>query len=617
MTLMDQAIYGASLLGNKLFGNPVIRPDVNILLAQHGYFKKFGEGGLESLEQLYTGLTNKDYFQKEIHTSQIKPFKALRDLKAYHKGELHLSTEQLIDKYLQVYPGIPAEIVARMLNIGDKPFRYAAEGAAAETIGKQQFKLNGVELERFVRFPKEVAKSLYISRGLSEEEASTKAEKVEERIVKEGEEAVFQQSNIISKAFEGIKNALQSKDETDPTVKFGKNAIRLLGVLNMPFVKTPVNIAWEVLNLVVPELAMLQSITYGAVAIKNNSHNDFIKSKKWLAHATTGYALMSLVSYLVSNGAIAGDDEDKPYKAKTVKGKGTYEKPSRLNISKVFRLITGGNSEDEDDDVMIDLSWFGATGVVMNMQANRWAGMTEQERKEHSSIGDISSRFWSGVSMGLMNSVFEGTITALDALRTQRMDNWGTNMLNVGMNFIEPATISQFSRATRPYEYSMTADSFSDKMVNNVKARFFGKVTPRVNVWGEPMKRSGTAKDVFMRMLGISKYNKDVFAEPIHQDFKRTGNADFYPPAVSNTITIKGDNKKLTTKQYQLLEAYVGSARKTLVSAYINDMGKAGGMVYSKLNDEQKLAMLKKLYKKGYEYGKNQFLYSNPELFQK
>jgi hypothetical protein len=266
--------------------------------------------------------------------------------------------------------------------------------------------------------------------------------------------------------------------------------------------------------------------------------------------------------------------------------------------------------------MLVDLSWFGATGVIMNMQANRYENMTKEERESQGYVSNLFSRIHQGIALGLMNSVFEGTINGLDAIRTGRTDNWFTNMMNVGLNFAEPATFAQLSRASRPYEYSMTADDFSGKMVNNLRARFFGKVTPKTNIWGEPMKREGGFKDVTLRMAGFSRYDKNVFAEPIHQDFKRTGNADFYPPAVSKKITINKNEKELTTKQYQLLDAYVGSARKALVGAFVNDKGKTGDSIYSKLNDDQKIKVLKELYKKGYDYGKAQFLYSNPDLLQ-
>lgn len=619
LTAIDGAIWGASLLGNKLFGNPIIKPDTNILLAQKGYFNKGGEGSGQAIKQVFTGLTNKDYFQKEVYNSQIKPFSSAKDLWASAKGDKPLTTEQIFAKLLQASPiGISAELVARGLNIGDKPFRYAAEGAIADTLAIQEFGLKGIERERFIRFPKEVAKRIYKARGLSEEDATKRAEAIENRIVTEGEEAVFQQKNVISEVVNAIKNQLSSNNDGtgSPLKNLGNNAAKLFGLLNMPFVKTPVNIAWEVFNLVNPEFALLQSAAYGVRAFKNGSREDALKAKKWAAHAATGWALLAATAYLASIGAVSGDDEDEPFKEKEAKGKGTYEKPYRLNLSKTYRALFGEDLDTQDGDLQVDLSWFGATGMVMNMQANKYENMTKEERDNMTYVDNLFARMRAGATEGLVNSVFQGTLTAVDAIRTGRTDQWMMGMMNVGMNFIEPATLAQISRATRPYEYTLKAETFPEKLQNNLRARFFGKVQPKNNIWGEPMKREGTFSDVTLRMLGVSKYDSDQFAQPIFKDFKKTGNASFFPPVPARSITVDGQKKGLDVQQYYQFEQLIGKARQSLVAPFINNQATIDGKTYKQMDDDAKLDALEKLYKQGYDIGKKEFQALNPE-FQK
>lgn len=615
LTAIDQLIYGTSLLANKIgFGNPIIKPDTNILLAQGGYFSGAGKGAKESVKQVFTGLTNKDYFQKEVYNSQLKPFQSYRDLWAWGKGEKTLTTEQIIDKVIQAFPtmGMSAEVVARMLNIGDKPFRWAAEGAIAETIATQEFGLEGIEREIFLRLPKEKAKQLYLRKGLSEDQAQQKAEEIESRIIKEGEEAVFQQDNAISEAVAKLKQLMDDgKNGQSPLANLGKGAARLFGLLNMPYVKTPVNIAWEVFNLVNPEFALIQSFSYGARGLKTGNRSDILKAKKWMAHAATGWALLSATAYIASIGAISGDDEDEPYKPKEQKGKETYQKPKRLNITKLNRVAMGGSTEDQDGDVLVDLSWFGATGMLMNMQANKYENMTEKEREEMSYMDDLANRLHAGATEGLTNSVFQGTITAVDAIRTGKTDQWLNGMINVGGNFIEPATIASISRASRPYDYKIKGDTFSEGLKNNIKSRFFGKgLTPKTNIWGDVMTRETGVGDVALRMLGISQYDKDAFAEPIHQDFKRTGNANFYPPAVSNRFTEKGKEIELDTKLQLEFETLVGQARKNLVAPFVNSPK------YKSMSEEKKLDKLKNIYEDGRDIGKKTFLRLHPELLK-
>lgn len=618
LTTVDQMIYGASVLGNRLFGSPVVKPDTNILLAQKGYFTKASEGGKQSIEQVFTGLTNRDYFQKEVHASQIKPFQSWRDIWNWGKGEKNLSKSQLWDKIIQGTVGVPAEMVARMLNIGDKPFRYAAEGAIAETIATQEFKLSGAEKERFVHFPKEVAKSIYKSRGLSEEDANEKAEKIEKRIVSEGEEAVFQQENWLSEKLTKLKQQ-KLDDDANPLAKFGEQAGRLIGVLNMPFVKTPLNVGWEVINLVNPELALLQSAVYGWKAIRDGSHADYVKAKKWMAHAATGWALLSAIGYIASIGAVSGDDEDEPYKAKESKGKATYEKAKRVNVSKLNRVLAGGTSNTEDGDVMIDLSWFGAIGMIMNMQANKYENMSAAEREQMGYIDDLAYRMKSGAAEGLTNSVFQGALTAVEAIRSPENKGgaWLNGMLNVGMNFFEPATIAQLSRATREHEYTIKGDSLSETLKNNLKSRFFGSVPPKVNIWGEVMKKGNP----IMGMLGINEFDNEAFGVRLFNEFKRTGDANFFPPAIMPEINGHKLNKEMATK----METLIGQSRKALVAPFISSAGSMkvveNGFVvekkYDDLTDEQKLKRLKKLYEQGAAIGKRQFATLYPQYGKK
>jgi len=620
MTILDQAIYGASVLGNKAFGSPIIKPDVNILLAQRGYFGKGAKGGAEAVKQVFTGLTNKDYFQKEVYNSQIKPFSSWRDLWAWGKGKKNLSKGQIADKALQGTFGIPAEAVARMLNIGDKPFRFAAEAAIAKTIGQQQLGLNGFELDVFMRLPKEKAKQIFIKKGFTEDQANKKAEEIEKRIVAEGEEAVFQQNNIVADVINKVKQALPTGEDGHPLSSIGSGAAKLFGLLNMPFVKTPANIAWEVFNLVNPEFALGQALVYGVRAARTNSKADFLRAKKWMAHAATGWALLGAAGYLASIGAVSGDDEDEPYKPKESKGKGTYEKPHSVNLSKLIRGISGDSIDTEDDDLNVDLSWFGAMGMIMNMQANKFENMSKEERENLTYTDDILFRLNRGAQDGLVNSVFSGSLTAVDALRSGRHDQWLLGMGNVGMNAIEPATIAQLSRATRPYDYKITGDDLSETFMNNLKSRTFGVIgnpKSKVNVWGEPMKREGTASDVTLRMLGISKSDTDKFATPLFEEFKKTGNPNFFPPAISPKITVDGEERRLNAEQLLQYETLVGQSRRNLVDPFINNAATIKGKRYNKMNEEQKIEALKSLYSKGYNSGKKIFIQLHPEFKSK
>lgn len=635
-TALDQTIYGVTTLANKTFGTPVVKPDVNILLAQRGYFSQGAKGGSESIKQVFTGLTNMDYFQKELRDSQIKPLTSWKDLWKWKKGEKFLSNTQVADKFIQGTVGIPAEAVARLLNIGDKGFRSAAVAAVATTIAQQQFGIkDNIEKELFATFPKEEATRLFIAKGFSKEEAAKKSEAIEKRITYEGEAAVFQQENLLNKAITGMSQGIQSFSEKHPDLKGVTNVMSILGTLNMPFLKTPANLAWDMLNLASPELAITQSALYGfAAAFHKFKGNDqlaseyFLKSKKWLSHATVGYAVLNVAAYYASIGAISGGDDDE--KGKERKGKKTYQRPRSLNVSKVLRSFSGDDTNDDNGDLLVDLSWFGTPGTILNMQANRFENLTEEEKKNKEALGEVLPRMNSAISEGLENSIFNNSIAALNAFRQggRWTDTYMVSTLNVASNFFQAATFAQWSRAQLPYNPTLKADTFGEELKNNFASRsgifrwFAGNPPADITIWGDKSMRNNSGwKGTAFNMLGFDEVNKDIFAEPIFQDFKRTGNTSFFPTDVLGKMTVDGQDKKMSTEQERQFKTLVGQARKSLVDPYINQSAvmeskdeNIDGKKYNELPDDLRVKVLNILYKKGYEAGKSQFKILYPEF---
>lgn len=243
--------------------------------------------------------------------------------------------------------------------------------------------------------------------------------------------------------------------------------------------------------------------------------------------------------------------------------------------------------------------------------------MTKEEREDMSYVDDIAMRLSRGAQDGLVNSTFQGTISAIDALKTGSLTNYAPGLLNILTNFAEPATIAQLSRATQPYEYQLKDDSLPERLQNDMRARFFGKTTPKVNVWGEKMPKDTSPGGVALSMLGINKTNTEQFGRPIFEDFKRTGDAGFLPPAVTNKFSHKGQEINLNTEQHLQLETLVGTARKNMVAPFINGAGTVGGSRYSSMSDAQKKKALDKLYDAASKAAKLQFISLNPEVLKK
>jgi hypothetical protein len=614
MTVLDQILYGGSKVSNKLFGTGVLLPENNVLASQKEFFKKGLQGGKLSTEQLFTGLTNKDYFQKEIYSSQIHPFTSIKDLWNWKFNGKSLTPAQVVDKSIQATVGLPAEIVARALNIGDKPQRFAAEGAQASVFAKN-LGLKDIDYKYFLEFPKEEAYRAFKKQGLSDDVAMKKAEEIQERIIKQGEESTFQQENLVNEVINSAVNIASS---------YGVGAggvVKAIKTLNMPFLKIPLNASWSVYNLANPQVAFLQSAIYGARAIKSRSASDIQQSKKWLAHGATGIALTGIAGALVSNGIINASNRSDETSKKERQGEKTYEQQNSINVTKLNAYLRGENPDDVKNSLNVDLKWFGNVGNILNIEAIKKEEMTPEQRENGMSFMED---MFSGMSISSMelieNGVFSNTSGLLTAIDKggNFADSYVLNLINMGTNIVQPAMFAQMSRAQLPYYSQQKADTFMEELKNNLLTRssvlrsLSDKYPPsQIGVWGDRLDRKD---NVAMKLFGISSNNNDNFAQPIYNDYKKTNNTAFLPPAVKPEV----NGFELNVSQTNKLETLVGQARKNLAAPFVNDGAKLSGFKdrYSKLSEEDKAKALGIIYKMGYQVGEKQFTDLYPEFYK-
>ena len=627
MTVMDKVAEGLSKMAGKDY-----KGENDVITGQGEFWKKLGRGAKESGEQLVNGLTSSDYFQKEIHASQIKPFTSLSDLWDFGRSsetgnriarlfggkektrEKRLSKSDIVDKTLQGTVGVPAEMIARVLNLGDKPQRYATEGAQAATFAKN-LGLKGIDYKMFMEFPKEEAYRKFKAEGMTDEAAMKKAEIIKEKIIKEGQESTFQQDNILNDVLNGI---VENSGNLKPILQVAKT-------MNMPFVKIPLNAYWSYFNLVNPEIAMLQSVYYGSRAAyskamgKEVNPHDIQSSKKWLAHATTGMALLTAGSILAKSGVVNASNDDDTTK-KERQGEKQYEQSKSVNMGKLFALMQGKNPDDVKDGLQVDLKWFAIMGNVMDLQQQKMESMTPEQREKGMTLMEdaLSKLKISGMEQ-INSGVFANTSNLLQSINRGNMDNYALNLINMGANIIQPAMFAQVSRAQLPYYSKQKADTFYEQVKNAMLTRsstlrkITGELPPsQVGIWGDKLERKD---NVVQKLFGMTSQDKDNFAQPIYNDYKKTDNTKFFPSAVKPEIKVGDETKKLNTKEAEQLEILVGQRRKILVAPYVNDMATFPGSKkkYSELSDEEKIKNLDILYDEGFKQGKELFLQAHPE----
>jgi hypothetical protein len=605
LSVLDQVLYGGSKVTNKIFGTGILYPENNIVAGQKQFWSKLFQGAKQSTNQLITGLTNRDYFQKEVKTAQIHPFTSARELWSFAKGDKNLTKAQIIDKTIQATVGIPAETVARVLNIGDKPQRYAAEGSKAAMLAKQiGIDSKSVDFAYFLEFPKEEAYRNLIKKGVPADEAALKAENIQKAIIKEGEESTFQQDNLVNDAITAFAKPFGTAGSATKTFL-------------MPFMKIPLNAYWSYFNLVNPEVAFMQSFVYGVKAYKSGSPLDLQEAKKWMAHGVTGIALMGIAGALAKQGIVNADDDDKTTK-KERQGAKTYEQQKSINVTKLNAFLMGKDPNEVKNSLLIDSKWMGVMGSILNIQQSKLEEMTPEQKKNGQSLMESMLNNLNTSSLELIdNGVFNNTSSLLTAVNKGGTfaDAFFMNLINMGTNIIQPAMFAQVSRAQLPYYSKVKADSFFEEVKNNMAARsgvirtLSGHYPPsQVGIWGDTLTRKD---DVFMKLFGMSTAQKDNFAQPIYEDYKRTGNTKFFPSAIKPEI----DKVTLNTQEAEKLEILVGQARKNLAMPYFNDGATLSGFnkKYSELTDDEKVKALNIIYEQGYEQGKEEFYKSFPK----
>jgi hypothetical protein len=584
--------------------------EYNAIDTQKEFFKKLGFGAKESVEQMITGLSRQDYIQKEVGGQQIQPLQAAKDWWASFTGKKKLTGAQLWDKAIQATVGVPAEAIARTLNIGDKPQRFAAEGAQASAFAKS-FGLKDLDYKLFIEFPREEAFRIYKSKGLSDAEAAQKAEYIKDVILKEGQRATFQQDNLLNTAISALFNTIFGKGKETGLANLVKT------VTVSPYIKIPANAYWSYYNLVNPEIALLQSFVHGGRAFylnksgeKNQAKLALRESRYWLAHSITGMAMKAVVIALVK-AAVYNPGSDEEESKREREGKAFFEGQGTINIDKLNAVLAGEDPTQVKNGLLIPNRWFGQWGTVGNAIARKYENMTPEQRKNEADyydfmLGELSTDVLQEMEQG----VFANTSSLLSLLQTGNPNRYLTNTLNMFTNIVHPAAIAQISRAEIPNFTTQKADSFLKELENAMLTRssflrdLTGKYPPsKIGIWGEPIaKQGGTVQKLF----NITRVNKDMFARPLYDDAKKYNDINFFPPAVTSSL----NGKQLTVTQTRALQEFVGQARKARIAPYINDSAIIEGfsIKYSDLKDpEDKKKVLNYLYEMGRRDGLEKF----------
>lgn len=621
-----------SWMGNKMFGSKAFSSSTSIFKAQKGYFKGARRGIQRGWFNFYKGTQERDYFGKVSYQSTLAPREAIRDLKMYFKGEKPLTKTELVDRSIRATLGWQPDFILRAMGFGDRPFRWAAEGAAAIQIARLELKLaDDNEINAFMYAPKKFAYETLVKQGVSKEEASLRAAEIEDRIIDAGSKAVLEQENALSWASKRLDTWFVTKKDDSRFKKAVLGTLAIGKTATFPFVKIPANVYWQMFKVANPEVALLQGLYHGSKAAfekdKASARRQYEYAKDNLATAILGYGVSIAVASLVANGYVRPEN-DEDTKAREREGEKPYEKGNQLN----FGRLMGGK------DYWIDLSWFGPIGTTMAVQAK----IQENKKKEALKgkpvdtgwASDVEQRMTTAGEESLNQLVFDQAGRTVAAIKggDNALKVWAVNSLNTASNMFTGATYVAISKATLPVVPRLKAEGVveefkSNQQQRNILYRMFSGMPPtKVSIWGDPIKQDTSLWGVIGNMLGFQESDIHQFGAILYYDAQRTGDMRFFPTPVTDKVTVDGVEVKLTQDQKDELARYIGKNRKMLVAAFVYDRafpyevpvkGKEPmKLAYNdpRFTDADKIHALEMIYNYGKELGFTEFQQAHKEF---
>lgn len=545
---------------------------------QKGYFSGAWNGTIEGLKQLKTGAKADERNLREIN-NQFSPVRAIA-----RWAETDRTIDQKINDYVEGTLGWPAEVMFRLLNTGDKPFRRAAEMARAMEIGKQKGLL-GKELQKFIMFPDAQSAEL---------------------IDKAGKEATFQQESNSSKM---VQNVLSKIIDAIGKTPFIGGPLKLIAKSQIPYVKTPWNIMVETLDYAIPPLTLAR----GIYNVKNgDKRNGYVLIGK----AITGFIIAAVAKELFTKGLMSWDEKDSKGKFRE-RQQIQYDNipPNSLNVSAIQRGLLGGDWDIKDDDVWINYTKLGVMGLLFdNYSSNYFSKIKEDgvmpEQQDY--VVDMFTTAPRVLSQSLDQTFLKGTNSLLNAIQDgggKKTEQWLIETTGALSSIVYPNTFATISKSSDEFIRDTQSDEFVTKLMNTYKAKLFlgGQLPPKVNLWGEKVTGNPEGRNKYAFYLfdptKFKEVDVDNFKYKLYKSWKEDQfNDEWLPSIPQRSLTYRGVNIPMNAAEYEKFSTYVGEERANLVSTYMNSRG------FSAQKKEKQLDRLKEAYDEGRERGKKKFL---------
>ena len=416
--------------------------------------------GLRPLQSLMTAFASKDKLNVEFE-NQREEFN--------YRGKM----------FVRGTFGIPAEVMFRLLPLGDRPIYQFIEGFELYQQGRS-LGLKGDELRDFLKFPPYEAREIAQKRAM---------------------EVTFQDDSKLARGAQSLIKQLETG--------FGTTNNAMLKVFiraNLPFVKTPANILNQTLRLSNP-LFPTARIIY--LVSKKGSSKEISEA---IGELFISAVIFQTARKLWEAGIIsaAADQDDARERAMSYS---TFPAAS-INITALDRWLNGGDPTFQDGDEFRNYMKMGLGGSIMGAQVAGFKMIDKSNRKQgeilevgetapdqnNKDAMDVASEFLS-TSLGTLSNILDQSFLAgvdglLEVLRNPEpmtFSRYIEGIFRAAVSIPLPNQLSVAFRSEREYLPDYRSNDITEKLINVVNDRMFGALgdTPiRVNEWGEDIKQT-------------------------------------------------------------------------------------------------------------------------------
>ena len=565
---------------------PTPSREYDYFASTRGYWYGVPVGLQEGISQVWTGTLPEDQYQQYIGQG-LNPWKAALRARDQMTGKEQMGFDTFLANLLEAFPTTyMAEGFFRALNLGDKPYRRAAERSRLEELATLKG-LKGTQRESFLNNPD--------------------PDSVEEAR-KEGDVAVYQQDTIVSEMFSYLNkkiNRVVSKDGAKRTSVIISTVGALLKATQAPYIKTPVNLIGEAIDYSIPALSMFRALYYAKEGNKRKSYEYFGK-------AAVGYMLMNVAFFLIKEGLLTPPtDDDEKIRQAQYNAKPGYS----LNLDALWRKISKDDATWKDKDQVMNIQRLGVFSMILMGMSKAYAEFPPDEMEKEMSFMEKSSyslrMIPAEVGASLEQSFLSGTASGIKAFTEggPAFDKWVISTSKALSAVVYPNTLAQISQVFFDDNYIREVrdmysrdDKFKKQITNTFKDRtFMGKDLPaKVTLWGERVNRVPEGESWAHVMFDVTKsveYQKSSFGVRMFEWYERMKFLDeteakkILPSIPSGSNTVGWDDRNMTAKEVEEFQMMVGQRRKSYVENMMNSEE------WALLSDEDKILELEKVYR--------------------